>query len=87
MKIAYEAKAILLCYNEVGLKGESASVYYNRGEPEFAQFKQPVLEVKVGKNKYTSYKGRMFYEFQPERSYLKEASDAATSKYSQMIIG
>ena len=87
VKIAYEAKAILLCYNEVGLRGEAASIYYQRTEAEFAQFKQPVLEVKVGKNKYTSYKGRMFYEFFPERSYLKEASPEKVLQYNQMIMG
>lgn len=88
VKIAYEAKAILLCYNEVGLRGESASVYFNRAtEPDFAQYKQPVLEVKVGKNKYTSFKGRMFYEFYPECSYLREVlNDNSAQKYNQMIL-
>lgn len=86
-KIAYEAKAIMLCYNEVGLRGEAASVYFSRGETEFSRYKQPVLEVKVGKNKYSSYKGRMFYNFYPEMSRLNEADDADTLKYSQMIIG
>ena len=85
-KIGYEAKAILLCYNEVGLRGEAASIYFNRGETEFANFKQPVLEVRVGKNKYSSYKGRLFYNFYPERSLLKEADSADTLRYSQMIL-
>lgn len=86
-KIAYEAKAILLCYNEVGLKGESASIYFNRGETEFARYKQPVLEVKIGKNKYSSYKGRMYYHFYPEMSLITESDEAESLKYSQMIIG
>ena len=85
-KIAYEAKAIMLCYNEVGLRGEAASVYFSRGESEYARYKQPVLEVKVGKNKYSSYKGRLFYHFYPERSLLQETDDADTLKYAQMII-
>jgi replicative DNA helicase len=86
-KIAYEAKAIMLCYNEVGLRGEAASIYFNRGEAEFANYKQPVLEVKVGKNKYSSYKGRLFYNFYPESSLLREADSADTLRYAQMIIG
>jgi len=85
-KIAYEAKAILLCYNEVGIKGESSTIYFNRGEEEFSRYKQPVFEVKVGKNKYSSYKGRMFYHFYPEMSLLNEVDQADNVRYSQMII-
>jgi len=85
-KIAYEAKAILLCYNEVGIKGESANIYFVRAEQEFASFKQPVLEVKVGKNKYSSYKGRMFYYFYPEKSQLREVNEADQFRFMQMII-
>jgi replicative DNA helicase len=85
-KIAYEAKAIMLCYNEVGLRGEAATIYFNRGEAEFANYKQPVLEVKVGKNKYSSYKGRLFYNFYPERSLLREVDAADAQKYSQMVL-
>ncbi len=83
VKISYEAKAILLCYNEVGIRGENSNVYWHRGGQEF---KQPVLEVKVGKNKFSSYKNRMFFEFMPEMSFLKESSEETSSKYNQMII-
>lgn len=86
-KIAYEAKAIMLCYNEVGLRGESANVYFSRGEDEYVRFKQPVLEVKVGKNKYSSYKGRLYYNFYPERSLLTEVTDVEALKFNQMIVG
>jgi replicative DNA helicase len=86
IKIGYEAKAILLCYNEVGIRGEAASVYFNRQEPEFDQFKQPVFEVKIGKNKYGSYKGRLFYHFLPERSLMLEVDDEDAKKFNQMIL-
>lgn len=85
-KIGYEAKAIMLCYNEVGIRGESASVYFNRGEEEYARFKQPVLEVKIGKNKYSDFKGRLFFNFYPERNILQETDETEAMKYSQMII-
>lgn len=84
VKIAYEAKAILLCYNEVGLRGESASIYWQRPDVDY---KQPVMEVKIGKNKYSSYKNRIFFEFMPEMSYLKEVPIEGTKRYNQMIIG
>ena len=83
-KIGYEAKAILLCYNEVGLKGEEASIYW---ELSGSEFKMPVLEVKVGKNKYSSYKGRLFYNFRPEMSRLEEATQEDIEKYRQLVNG
>jgi replicative DNA helicase len=68
-KIGYQAKAIMLCYNEVGLKGENADIYWER--PGITA-KQPVLEIQFGKNKYSSFKGRLFYNFSPEMSKLVE---------------
>lgn len=82
VKIAYIAKAILLCYNEVGLRGQNAEVYYNRPGSEE---KFPVLEVHVGKNKYSSYKGRIFYEFIPECSCLKEVPPEGANIYLSKI--
>lgn len=84
VKIIYEAKAILLCYNEVGLRGQQAQIYWNRTDnPE----KQPVYECRVGKNKFSSFKGRMFYEFIPEQSYFREVPQAGVQRYNQMISG
>lgn len=71
VKISYEAKAILLCYNEVGLKGENANIYWDDPGKEG---KQPVLEVHFGKNKLSSFKNRLFYSFWPEMSRLEETS-------------
>ncbi len=82
VKIKYEAKSILVCYNEVGLKGEAAACYWERkGVVE----KQPVYEVKVDKNKYNSYKGRLFFEMYPEMAYFEEANAARTAIYTQAV--
>lgn len=85
VKIVYEAKAIILCYNEVGLRGQQAQIYWldeSKGDE-----KQPVYEMQVGKNKFSSFKGRMYCEFFPEMSYFRESTDAGASQYSQMISG
>lgn len=83
-KIAYESKAVMLVYNEVGIRGESAQVFWEQeGNPE----KRPVLEVKVGKNKFSSYKRRMFFEFMPEMSYLRPSTEMAGMRYSGVIGG
>ncbi len=84
VKIIYEAKAILLCYNEVGLRGQQSGVYWQRPDSED---KQPVFEMHVGKNKFGSYKGRIFYEFMPEMSLFREVPLAGAMRYSQMITG
>lgn len=82
VKIKYEAKAILLAYNEVGLKGESSSIYY---ELQGDATKKPVFEVKFGKNKLGSFKGRIFFEFFPELAYFEGADQQATKRYNNLI--
>lgn len=82
VKIIYEAKAIMLCYNEVGLRGQQANIYWNRPD---SPDKQPVFEMRIGKNKFGSYKGRLFYEFMPEMSYFKEVPEVGAQRYNQMI--
>lgn len=84
VKIVYEAKAIILCYNEVGLRGQAAQIFWNKEE---TADKQPVFEAHIGKNKFGSFKGRIYFEFMPEMSYFKEVPDAGAVRYSQMISG
>lgn len=84
VKIIYEAKAIILCYNEVGLRGQQAQIYWNRDDnPD----KQPVFECRIGKNKFSSFKGRIFYEFWPEMSYFREVPEVGAQRYNTMISG
>lgn len=82
VKIKYEAKAVLLCYNEVGLKGESASIYF---EQQGDSTKKPVFEVKFGKNKMGSFKGRLFFEFYPDIAFFEEADAQSTKRYNNLI--
>lgn len=79
VKIKYEAKAILLCYNEVHYKGENANIYFMRNNNPF---KQPIFEVHFAKNKFNTYKGRVFFEFYPEMALMKECDDATQKSFS-----
>ena len=84
VKIKYEAKAILLVYNEVHYKGESADVFFMKNNnPK----KQPIFEVHFAKNKFGTYKGRAFFEFYPEMAYMKECSPDEQKTYSNVIFG
>src|SRR5579875_478224 len=80
--LQYEANLICLCYNEVGVKEENASVYWLHEDKEE---KQPVLEVKFGKNKFSSFKGTKFFEFMPDQSYCIEATEEANRRYASLI--
>lgn len=83
-KILYEAKAVMLCYNEVSLRGQQATVHWMRSDNPN---KQPVYEVHVGKNKYSSFKGRLFFEFIPEMAYCREVPESGAQRYAQMVNG
>lgn len=84
VKIKYEAKAILLVYNEVHYKGDGADIFYMKNNNPF---KQPIFEVHFAKNKFGTYKGRNFFEFYPEMAYMKECDPATQKTYSQIIFG
>lgn len=85
VKIKYEAKAILLCHNDVHSKGEAANVFFNRKD-KLGQ-KQPVYEVHFAKNKFSSFKGRMFFESYPEMARMEQADDQTSKHYSSIITG
>ncbi len=78
-KIAFEAKLILILYNEVGLESGDASIYYTSD-----QFpgKMPVLEVRFEKNKLSSYKGNLYYEFIPQYAHFEESE---TERYDSLL--
>lgn len=82
VKIKYEAKSVMLCYNEVSLKGEAASVYFEKaGDAQ----KQPVYEVHFAKNKFSKFKGRVFFEGYPEMAYFIESDEASSKRYNNVI--
>lgn len=83
VKIRYEAKSVLLCYNEVSVRDEQAQVYWY---PSDDIAKYPVFEVHVAKNKFSSFKGRICFEFRPEVARFREPDDVTHRKYLDLII-
>ena len=84
VKIKYEAKAILLCHNDVHYRGEGAEVFFKRSD---SKLKQPVLEVHFAKNKMSSFKGRIFFESYPEISRMEEADEQSAKHYASVVFG
>lgn len=82
IKIRYEAKSIMLVYNDVSVRGEDANVYWYKQNDVV---KYPVLEVHIAKNKFSTFKGRFCLEFSPEVAFLREPDDATHSKYLDII--
>lgn len=80
--IAYEANLVFGVYNEVGLLKEAATIFYKNREDGP---KLPVVELNVLKNKLSSYKGRLFYQFVPEMSYLYECDEEMQAYYESLV--
>lgn len=83
-KIQYEAKAILLCHNDLHFKGENSNIFFTLPNNPF---KKPIFEVRFAKNKISSFKGTVFFEFYPEMAYLKECDDARQKTLTAIAYG
>lgn len=83
VKIKYEAKAVLLVYNEVHYKGEGAEVHFLRKNDPL---KQPIFEVHFAKNKFNNFKGRAFFEFYPEMARMEEPDPQSSKHYASLVF-
>ena len=88
-KITYRAKAIVLVYNEVGVKKDAANIYWEMADVRSPDqtIKMPILEMDISKNKYSSYKGREYARFMPDKATFYEATDEEKRIYQQMMKG
>lgn len=80
-KIKYEAKAIMLVYNDLHYNGDNATIYFTKGN----DIKRPIFEVHFAKNKFGTYKGINFFEFYPHKAYMKECTEAKQKEYRNAI--
>lgn len=81
VKIRYEAKAIMLLYNDVHYNQDSAEIF----RLDNKQRKCPVLEVHIAKNKISSWKGRLFYNLFADEGHLVECDEDNTKNYNKII--
>lgn len=82
-KIKYEAKAVLLCYNELHYKENNAEVYFD--DPQ-THAKGPIFEVHFAKNKLGPFKGRVFFKFYPEKATMQECTSIESTGFKQKIL-
>ncbi len=83
-RLEFETNFAMLLYNEVGLKEEEADIYWLSDDEEV---KMPVLEARIGKNKFDSFKGTIFYEFIPDFSFSMEVQKDQSAKYVSLMTG
>jgi len=81
-EIVYDAKLIMVLYNEVGKDGNNAGIYFTTNEKPG---KQPVLEVRFIKNKLSSYKKNLYYEFLTDYALFNEASENDVEFYDDIL--
>ena len=88
-KVTYESKGTILVYNEVGVKGDNADIYWDLEDANNPGVfrKMPVMELHIAKNKFNSYKGRQFLRFMPEMAAFFEVQDEESQRYQQMMRG
>ena len=80
--LVYEASVIWLLFNDVSKNKQSAKIFHrNENEEE----KLPVIEFDWAKNKKSSYKGRTFCYFSPERSRAAECNADATRRFNALL--
>lgn len=84
VKIRYKAKSIMLCYNELGLRGENADIYFLKNSGG-EKIRYPVFEVHIAKNKFNNWKGRLFYEFWPEMALFVEPNKYDHIQYLKLV--
>lgn len=87
VKIQYEAKAIILCYNEVSLRGPNAQIAWELQKQSGEVEKMPIYECQVAKNKYSSFKGWEFFRFTPWLSTFTEVDKETARRYTMSITG
>lgn len=84
-KLRYVAKSLWLLYNEVGSRGsEEARIGFRR--PGYEEL-QPVLEMQLVKNKFSYWKGRLFFYFYPEKGAFQPCDEDTCKQFRRIIAG
>lgn len=81
-RLIYESSVCWLVHNDVSKNKQAASIYYTSPE---ANEKLPICELSFDKNKKSSFKGRLYYYFVPEYSYISEVSYDEMRRYDGLV--
>lgn len=81
-RIIYESSVCFLIHNDVSKNKQAAAIYYT--SPESSE-KLPIVEIAYEKNKKSSFKGRLYYYFVPDYSYVRETSYDEMRRYDGLV--
>lgn len=78
--LEYDSNAIMHCHSELHSNRDSTFRYHWNAEGE----KSPLVEVDFGKNKVSSYKGRIHYKFYPEKATYIELTETEVERLEEL---
>lgn len=64
----YDANVIIHIYNDLHHKSDDASLFFWRTDSDGRRYKGPRIELIFGKNKISSFKGKLYFDFYTEQS-------------------
>ena len=82
----YDANFIMHLYSDwhsAIQEGTDPKVFFQRQLPNGHFEKQPRIEAIIGKNKISSFKGSIFFDFYADQSYMEEVSRAVVEQEKQ----
>ena len=81
--------AVLHLVLMLNLYKERLNIYWEMADVRSPDqtIKMPILEMDISKNKYSSYKGREYARFMPDKATFYEATDEEKRIYQQMMKG
>lgn len=85
-RILYDAKAICHLFSDLNLNRDAATLYWEERQPDGMPEKRPVHELDIQKNKAGSFKGVLFYNYEPRRCFDLEVDEATQSYYRNQLF-
>lgn len=82
VNLEYDADVIFLLYNDLHHKGDDAQMVF-----EIGGNKMPVVQLEVGKNKLSEFKGRDYFRVYPHLSRVDECNADERRHWSQVRKG
>jgi len=81
----YDANVIIHIYNDLHQKSDDADLFFWRTDSEGRKYKAPRIELIFGKNKISSFKGKLYFDFYTEQSRYVPVPSSVVQSDIEMI--
>ena len=79
VNLEYDADAIFLLYNDLHHRGDEARMAFDVGGE-----KMPIVQLEVGKNKLSEFKGRDYFRLYPHIGSVEECNREERAHWAHM---